>query len=91
MCRITVDQKLNVTRAGGCVIKSRESITETYITACFTLSLTQSVRRTRFFVSAVLPFSKDVNGAAQRPVLSIHLPRATHLLVAMTQSATLRL
>jgi hypothetical protein len=38
-------------------------------TACFTLSLTQSVRWTKFFVNAVLPPNSDVNGVAQRPVL----------------------
>jgi hypothetical protein len=37
-------------------------------TACFTLSMTQAVRRMRFFVNAVLPPDSDVNGAAQRPV-----------------------
>jgi hypothetical protein len=30
--------------------------------------MTQSVRRMRFFVNAVLPVDSDVNGAAQEPV-----------------------
>jgi hypothetical protein len=30
MCCITMNQELNVTRAGGCVIKSCESITTIY-------------------------------------------------------------
>lgn len=58
MCRITVNQELGVTRAGGCVIKSREYITETYITACSTLSLIQICQMGKVFCECRLAFDQ---------------------------------
>jgi len=89
MCRITVNQELGVTRAGGCVIKSRGSITETYITACFTLSLTQIYQMGKVFCECRLAFDQRRQWrAAQRPVLQI---LTKDMFVTKTRNSTLRL